>query len=520
MKKLPLGITTFANIRDKKENYLYIDKTKIAYNLIEDGKYYFLSRPRRFGKSLFLDTLADIFLGKKELFEGLYIYDKWNWEESYPVIRISFNSGDFSSTQGIEKRVLYILKENQTELGVECEEVDDSFGCFQELIGKTYKKYNQKVVILIDEYDKPILDNITDKKMAKKARDILRVFYTIMKDEDKYLKFVFMTGVSKFSKMNLFSGLNNLQDITINKKYSTICGYTHTDIKTTFKEHLADVDLERLKEWYNGYNYFGDAVYNPYDILLFISNDCEYKNYWWGTGNPSFLIEKLKTSSYNIPQLESLIVTDEILNSFDIEHIDLVALLWQTGYLTFDKKIVEDDIVEYKLKVPNKEIQISLNTLFVEYLTEQKSDLVNNKRALRKFLKDDDISKLEKTLKTLFASIPYNNYVKNNLAHYEGYYASVIYTYFVSLGFPCVAEDVTNKGRIDLTIKLPTRIVILEFKVDIKEKALQQIKTKRYYEKYLDEDKEIYIIGVCFSSEEKNITEFEFEKIRIEGNKK
>jgi len=349
--------------------------------------------------------------------------------------------------------------------------------------------------------------------MASKARDSLRVFYTVMKDQDQYLKFVFMTGVSKFSKMNLFSGLNNLQDITTMKKYSTICGYTHDDIKTTFKEHLADVDLDKLKEWYNGYNYFGKPVYNPYDILLFISNECEYKNYWWSTGNPRFLIEKLKESSYNIPQMESIITNAETLDSFDIEHIDLVALLWQTGYLTFDKKIIEDDIVEYKLKVPNKEIQISLNTIFIEYLTNQKTDVITYKRNLRKFLKNDNLENLKTTLTALFASIPYNNYVKNELAHYEGYYATVVFTYLVSLGFECITEDATNKGRIDLTIKLPNRIVIIEFKVDIKEKALKQIKERKYYEKYLHDNKEIFIVGICFDSEDRNITEFEVEGI-------
>ena len=519
LKKLPLGVTTFEKIRDKKENYLYIDKTDVALELINGGIYYFLSRPRRFGKSLFLDTLSDIFLAKKELFEGLYIYDKWDWQESYPVIRISFNSGDFTRENGVDKRILEILKDNQEDLDLECEDTNDIAACFKQLIKKSYQKYNQKVVILIDEYDKPILDNITNKEMASKARDSLRVFYTVMKDQDQYIKFVFMTGVSKFSKMNLFSGLNNLQDITTMKKYSTICGYTHNDIKTTFIEHLKDVNLDKLKEWYNGYNYFGDAVYNPYDILLFISNDCEYRNYWWSTGNPRFLIEKLKESSYNIPQMESIITNAETLDSFDIEHIDLVALLWQTGYLTFDKKILNfDDTYLYKLKVPNREIQKSLNELFLKYLTNQTIDTLQNQKKIY----DDitlNIENLKTTLTALFASIPYNNYVKNELAHYEGYYATVVFTYLVSLGFECVTEDATNKGRIDLTIKLPNRIVIIEFKVDMKEKALKQIKEKKYYEKYTNDGREIFIVGICFDSEDKNITEFEWDKVALEDRK-
>ncbi len=512
LKKLPLGITTFKDIRDKKENYLYVDKTEIAYNLIDRAKYYFLSRPRRFGKSLFLDTLADIFKGRKELFEGLYIYDKWDWGESYPVIRIDFSKGDLQSQKGIEDRINSILRVNEEILDIECDENDTISTCFDKLIKKAYDKYNQKVVILIDEYDKPILDNISNREMALKARDILRVFYSVIKGSDQYLKFVFMTGVSKFSKMNLFSGLNNLQDITMDKKYATICGYTHNDIKTTFKEHLKSVDLDKLKVWYNGYNYFGDSVYNPYDILLFISNDFEYKNYWWGTGNPRFLIEKLKTSSYNIPQLESIVTNEETLNTFDIEHIDLVALLWQTGYLTFDEKIEKRDKIFYKLKVPNKEIQFSLNELFLKYLTNQTMEIIQYQDAIY----DDillDLDNLNTTLTSLFASIPYNNYVKNELAHYEGYYATVVFTYLVSLGFECIPEDVTNKGRVDLTIKLPNRIVIIEFKVDSKEKALKQIKEKKYYEKYQDENKDIFIVGICFDSKDKNITQFEWEKV-------
>jgi hypothetical protein len=513
LKKLPLGVTTFAKMRDKKENYLYVDKTNIAYDLINGGIYYFLSRPRRFGKSLFLDTLADIFLGKKELFEGLYIYDKWNWEEQYPVIRIDFAKGQLQSSDDLKEKIEEILEENEKALDVNCDNSVNSRKCFSTLIKRTCEKYNKKVVILIDEYDKPILDNIINVDVVKDIRDGLGNFYSVIKGSDKYLKFVFMAGVSKFSKMNLFSGLNNLQDITIMKKYSTICGYTHDDIKTTFIEHLKDVDLDKLKQWYNGYNYFGDPVYNPYDILLFISNECEYRNYWWGTGNPRFLIEKLKTSSYNIPQIESIITNAETLDSFDIEYIDLVALLWQTGYLTFDKKVEKREKIFYKLKIPNKEIQFSLNELFLKYLTNQTTEIIQYQDEIY----DDitlDIQNLKTTLISLFASIPYNNYVKNELAHYEGYYATVVFTYLVSLGFECITEDATNKGRIDLTIKLPNRIVIIEFKVDIKEKALKQIKQRKYYEKYLDDKKEIFIVGICFGSVDKNITEFEWEKTK------
>ena len=521
MKKLPLSITTFDKIRDPNENYLYIDKTNIAFQLINSGTYYFLSRPRRFGKSLFIDTLRSIFQGEKKLFQGLAIEKQWDWDTSFPVINIDFNTGDFTSAGRIQDRIIQLLEINQKKLGLSCIKPDDIPHCFTQLIIEAYEKYQQKVTILVDEYDKPILDNISDTNQAKKAREILKIFYSVIKSNDRYIKFVFITGVSKFSKMNLFSGLNNLLDITTMSDYATICGYTHDDVKTQFKEHLQGVDLDKMKTWYNGYNYNPEcsecSVYNPFDILLFITNHHEYKNYWWETGNPSFLIEKLKEQNYYIPGLENIIVSDEILNTFDIDNIDLIALLWQTGYLTFDQKITKRDKLLYQLKVPNKEIQVSLNELFIKYLTNQTTEAIHHQAQLY-----DDITeqpeKLKNSLSALFASIPYNNYANNIIANYEGYYSSVVFTYFMTLGFPCIPEDVSNKGRIDLTIKLPNRTVILEFKVDSKETALAQIKQKKYYEKYLDDNKEIIIIGICFDSQEKNITEFQWERVkRVDG---
>jgi len=517
-KKLPIGIQTFRDIVDKKENYTYVDKTGIAYNLIDNGKYYFLSRPRRFGKSLFIDTLKCIFEGKKELFEDLEIYDKWDWSETFPVIKIDFNDGELKTKEGIESRVFDILDFHQEKFGIKCKKERDIASCFKDLIVKVSEKYNKKVVILIDEYDKPILENIIDKKntdnpMSETARNILRVFYGVIKGADEYLKFVMLTGVSKFSKMNLFSGLNNLDDITIDSLYATITGYTHIDLQETFSDYLEDVDLELVKKWYNGYNYFGEPIYNPFDILLFLSKGCEFENYWWETGNPKFLIDILKTQDYYLPDLENIIVSKEQLNSFDIEKIDLIALLWQTGYLTFNEKIKMGPKIRYKMKIPNLEIQNSLNSLFFNYLTNL-DDSANSELLVTESLFDNDFEKLERTLKAIFASIPYHNYVNNNILQFEGYYSSIIFTFFASLGFDIeiIPEEATNRGRIDLTIKTDDSIYIFEFKVDIKEKALKQIKDRKYNEKYLNDDRDIYMIGICFDSEEKNITEFEWEK--------
>ena len=511
MKKLPTGIQTFSEIRE--DNYAYVDKSEEIYNLIDNGKYYFLSRPRRFGKSLLIDTIAELFKGSKEYFKGLFIYDKWNWDVKYPVIKISFGGGDYSCRKSTIQSIRNQLKMVLRELGVECDDLNDPSGCFLDIIWAANKKYGQKVVILVDEYDKPIIDVINNKEAAHENRALLGSFYSAIKASDQYVKFAMLTGVSKFSKVNLFSNLNNLTDITISKKYGTITGYTQHDLETTFSEHLKGANMEEVQRWYNGYNYFAEAIYNPYDILQFIDNDCTFKNYWWETGNPGFLIEKLRLSNFYIPKLEDLIVGEETLNAFDVERIDLIALLWQTGYLTFDKEILIDNQSAYKMKVPNVEIQKSLNRLFLDYLVRESRELSSESLKVADALSQRDFELFVKTLKSLFSAIPYNNYVKNELANYEGYYASVIYTFLSSLGYDTVAEDVTNKGRIDLTLKTKNAIFIFEFKVDSKEEAIKQIKERKYYEKYQAEDKEIYMIGINFDSELKNIAEFKWERV-------
>ncbi len=515
---MPIGIQTFRDIRDPKENYVYIDKTPEALKLTENGKYYFLSRPRHFGKSLFLDTLSEIFLGHKQHFEGLHIYDKYDWEQNYPVIKIDFTGGELSSRVFIENKITTNLKDNCEFNNVSFKESVENIDLgtmLASLIKTLYKKYNQKVVLLIDEYDKPIIDNITNKETALEARNILRGFYASIKACDQYLRFVFMTGVSKFSKLNLFSGLNNIQDITLNEKYATITGYTHNDLKESFTDYLDGIDLEKVKQWYNGYNYFGEPIYNPFDILLFLSENGKFSNYWWETGNPKFLIDILKKNKYYLPDLENIVVTKETLSAFDVEQIDIVALLWQTGYLTFDTEVGDESFLLYKMKIPNLEIQKSLNALFFDYLSNMSTQKTTHQLKIHNILKSKDFSSLETEIKSLFAAIPYHNYVNNNMGTYEGYYASVMYTFMASLGFLAYAEDTTNKGRADMTLTGPNEIVILEFKVDMPaENALHQIKTKRYYEKYLNHGKQIYFVGMHFSSDEKNVVSMVWEKMQ------
>ena len=502
LKKLPIGISTLKDIL--QEDYIYVDKTALAQELIEDGRYYFLSRPRRFGKSLFLDTLRTIFDGNKEIFKGLYIYENGYKFEKHPIIRISFNNGDFSSKEAFRKRVYQILDFNQRALEIECPKEFTSSGCFERLIEEAYLKYNKKVVILVDEYDKPILDNIENPEVARVMRDELKNFYSVIKGADEFLKFVFITGVSKFSKVSLFSGLNNIQDITLNPNYSTICGYRQEDVETVFAKHLEGQDFQKIKKWYNGYKFLGEGVYNPFDILLFISNNFAYRNYWFSTATPTFLLKLIEKNNYFLPNLENIVKDDKMLDSFDVDYIELETLMWQTGYLTIDKTTINyDDTPMYHLAIPNQEVKISLLGSIADFMSkEQNTTLL--KGEIYNSLLNADFYAFEKSFKTLFASIPYNLFTNNKMYEYEGYYVSLFYAYLKALGIELVGEDVTNRGRIDLTIKMPNSIIIIEFKVDGSD-ALTQIKERKYYEKYLDSRLPIYLVGVVFDTKERNI---------------
>jgi len=534
LKKLPIGIQTFSEIRE--ENYIYIDKTEEALEIIENYKYAFLSRPRRFGKSLFLDTLRNIFEGKRELFEGLYIYDKWDWSIKYPVIKIDW-AGDMQTLESLKSTAIGIFRNNQDRLKVECEDVKVPSTCFSELIQKTYKKYNQKVVVLIDEYDKPILDVIENREQAKINREFIKALYTVIKANDEYIRFAFLTGVSKFSKASIFSGLNMLTDISLMPKFGNVCGYTQNDLETTFKEYLKDANMQKIKEWYNGYNFLKDDLHNPFDILQFIDNELMYDNYWFRSATPTFLIKLIEKNNYFLPKLSNLIVGKELVDSFDIENISLEIILYQSGYLTIDEKIVEEfgfnTIIKYKLKLPNLEVKTSLNNYILEYLLNQTNgEKLQNQANIYKSLANAKLDEFKNTLISIFASIPYNNYSNNYIQNYEGFYATVVYVYLQSLGIKIIGEDVTNKGRIDLTIFIEDKIYIIEFKV-LREtrdeegetrkenSALAQIKEKKYHQKYLNPksstlNPKIYLVGIEFSKEEKNIVGFEWEEITVQ----
>ena len=515
MKKLPIGIQTFSEIIS--ENYYYVDKTKVLSELTEKGKYYFLSRPRRFGKSLFLDTIKEAFEGNQKLFQGLYLEHNWNWDKKHPVIRIDFGGGLLRNAEELDQKILEILNEyaNKESVFLKTESIS---GKFRELIMQLEKKYSQKVVVLVDEYDKPILDNITNKNVARDMRDGLRNLYSVIKGADAFVKFVFITGVSKFSKVNLFSGLNNLEDITINPNSATICGYTHEELTSVFGEFLVDTNLEELRLWYNGYNFLGDKVYNPFDILLYLKNQV-FKNYWFETGNPGFLIELIQENNYNTINMEHIQVTEEQMGAFDVESIELEVLLFQTGYLTIQKKERFQEEIIYTLAFPNMEVKKSLTSVILSSLSGIGSRVNKIKISVCETLSKNDLLGLKNIFYSFFASIPHDWYRKNTLANFEGYYASIFYCYFTALGLDVRTEDVTNHGQVDMTVFFQNKVYVLEFKViELTEtgSALSQIKEKKYYEKYLSSAaNEIYLIGVEFSRDNRNIVNYEYEVVTL-----
>jgi hypothetical protein len=507
MKKLPIGISDFKELIEG--NYIYVDKTEYIYKLINQGKYYFLSRPRRFGKSLLLSTIRYLFQGQKDLFKDLYIYDKWNWNETYPILRIDLSHLSITNEKEFENQMELLLKEIGKEFKYNYQKKYKANGNLHLLIKKCYENYNKKVVILIDEYDKIILDNIENKEKAEKIREKLKGFYSTLKGLDEYIKFVLITGVSKFSKVSLFSGLNQLEDISLNKEFGNICGYTQLELEFYFNDYLKDLNLDEIKEWYNGYYFLQDKLYNPFDILLYFKNKV-FRNYWYETGKTEFLFKLLKNQNYELPYLNKLYYTSDILDKFDLEYLSIEALMFQTGYLTIKevKQVQSEEM--YILNYPNKEVQQSFNRDLLFYITRSyHNDKTYN---LKLALIHQNILQLKHQLEIFFNSISYH-ILKN-----EFVYQAAIFGLIYSTGFNIILEDTTSKGRIDLTIIVNNSIVyIIEFKVientQDKGKALNQILQKQYYKKYLNYDK-IYIIGIEFNKKHKHISNFEYKNIK------
>jgi len=508
-KKLPIGIQTFREIRE--ENHYYVDKTAFALQLIDQGKHYFLSRPRRFGKSLFLDTLKELFEGNQELFAGLYAEHNWDWSVKYPVIRLSFGAGVVKDQHVLQELVGQQLSKLEQQSGF-VPHFSHSGRRLQDLIQHLQARYGQRVVVLIDEYDKPILDNLREPDLAREMREALRSLYSVLKDNDAYLKFVFITGVSKFSKVSLFSGLNNLKDITVDKRFSALCGYTEHDLDRVFAPELPGQDRAQIQRWYNGYNWSGESVYNPFDLLLYF--DCqEFRSFWFETGSPTFLVEFLAQKKWFTPELMRLEANAALLSRFDVDDIEPEALLWQTGYLTFHKiEEISTGQWIYTLGYPNREVEAALNESLLRVYGPEPRPALMARSHLNRALQSHDLKALEQSIHALFAAIPYEWYRKNPLAEFEGHYASVFYSQLAALGLNVQPEDITSRGRIDLSLRLGQRVYLFEFKVVDEQatgKALQQLIDRNYADKYRAPDVSITLIGIEFSRQARNLVGFE-----------
>ena len=508
-RKLPIGIQTFREIRE--DNCYYVDKTALIQRLIDEGKHYFLSRPRRFGKSLFLDTMKELFEGNEPLFEGLHIHDHWDWSVRYPVLRFDFSSGNYQGPDDLRKEVAMQLDALENEAKVSLRD-ENASARLRHLMKVLHERSGQRVVLLVDENDKPILDALAVPEVARSNRDFLHSLYATTKDCDAHIHFTFLTGVSQFTKASIFSGLNNLINITLDARYSSICGYTDVDLDTVFAPELPGLDRDEIRRWYNGYSWRGqEKVYNPFDILLLFDSH-EFGAYWFETGTPTFLIETLLSRAVGTLDLDNILGSDELLSTFDVDHIATEALLFQTGYLTIIQTEPRGSRTYYRLGYPNQEVRQSLNESLLNHLTGSPAQQAEHSARLYDLLLVNDFASLENLFKAFFASIPYQWHTNNDIANYEGYYASVFYSYFASVGFDIVVEDSGSDGRLDMAVRFNDTVYLFEFKVvelAPEGSAMAQLQAKGYADKYRNLGEPIHLIGVEFSKDTRNITAFE-----------
>jgi hypothetical protein len=492
--KYPIGIQDFKEIREK--GFVYVDKTKHVFDVLQSGKYFFLSRPRRFGKSLLLSTIKELYGGQKDLFKGLWIEDHWDWEDTHPVIWLKFSSQG-TGTLGLEKAIHNMLEEAAKGLGVTLP--DTSYDQkLKSLIHQSGKE--QKVVLLVDEYDKPIIDYLDDIEQAEANRDVLKNFYSVIKDSDPFLELVFITGVSAFSKVSIFSELNNLENLTLSRFGHTLLGITQNEIERFFPEQLKSVDREKMRRWYNGYSWGGeDRLYNPFSLLRFFKEGCDYQNFWFETGTPTFLVKEMrKHEYYDVDQAEA---SPEQLTSFHAGALDPISVLFQTGYLTIDH--FDQTFRQYVLRYPNQEVRFSMQQhLLLVYQEKYPGNALAPVVALARALAVKDLDKVVATLNSLFASIPYDLWQKEN----EHFYHALVHLIFSLLGTYIRSEVHSSGGRCDALVENEHYIYAFEFKLDgSAEAALQQIEEKAYLAPYQDSPKEKVAVGINFSTGKKAV---------------
>ena len=508
-RRLPIGIQTFRKLRE--QNCYYVDKTPYVQRLLDEGTHYFLSRPRRFGKSLFLDTLKELFAGSEELFTGLYIHDRHDWSQRNPVVRLSFGSANFKDPERLEEDVSLQLEYLEEEAGIPPREVNSALR-FRRLLQALHRNSGRRVAVLVDEYDKPILDVLEQPEVALANRDYLRGLYGVIKDCDAHVRFTFLTGISKFSKVNLFSQLNNLTDITLDPVFSSICGYTEEDLDTVFAPEFAGLDREQVREWYNGYSWRGaEKVYNPYDVLLLLRRR-EFEAHWFETGTPAFLVNTLFERRVSTVSLGEMVSTGDRLSAFDVEHIGTEALLFQTGYLTIKGERRLGGKALFRLDYPNREVRQSLNEHLLRHLVQDVERQTANSVRLAQLLETHDCAGLQELFHAFFASIPYQWYTNNHIADYEGFYASVFYCYFAALGYEIAVEESSSHGRLDMAVRTGGHVYLFEFKVAEMAppgSALAQLRERDYAARYRAGGEPIHLIGVEFSRDTRNVTAFE-----------
>lgn len=499
---------TFSNII--QGGFLYIDKTEYLYEIVNPGKgIYFMARPRRFGKSLMISTLEEIFRGNRKLFEGLWIAQSdYQWP-GHPVIRVDFSRHMVKDAAGLERIIEYFVEEIALQYGVTLRGFDYQTK-FDNLIQQLAHDGKQ-VVILIDEYDKPLIDNLTDLPVAQAIRDTLRGFYAIIKAMDQYIRFVFITGISKFSKVGVFSALNNLTDLTMNPRFATALGITDEEMRTYFTEHItkfsamegmtSDEMVAKLRQWYDGFCFVEqcESVYNPFSILQLFYHQ-RFANYWFESGTPTFLVKLLKERQYDVEQLGDLHMRELAFSTYELETLSIVPLLFQTGYLTIKDYEVPRRV--YTLSYPNLEVEDAFLSYLLGAFSE--GDRALNEDYLWQLvdaLETHDLEQVFVILQTFFADVPYDIHLKH-----EKYYQTIFYLIFKLLGLRIHAEVRTNQGRIDAVAEVTDHIYLFEFKLDQSaESALQQIKTHEYLQKYQLQGKPLTLVGANFDSNKRQV---------------
>ncbi|MCY4265783.1 MAG: AAA family ATPase [Gammaproteobacteria bacterium] len=511
-QNLPTGIQSFVDLR--QTDCYYVDKTSHIQQLVSRGRHYFLSRPRRFGKSLLVDTLKELFEGNESLFQGLHIHDYWDWSVRHPIVRLSFD-GKYGSPKDIERSALKQLKIIGESADLAVTPGDTAQDYLLELLIHLHHTTGQQVVVLVDEYDKPILDVIDNEAMAIANRDHLGGIYGIIKGSAEHVRFVFVTGVSMLSKVSLFSYLNNLTDISLRARYATICGYTNQDLESVFAPELEGLDRNEIRHWYNGYNWLGEEkVYNPWDILNLFDNR-KFEAYWFESGVPSFLYKVMMQRRFSPVQLTNLVVDKEFITAFDVKHIGFESLMFQTGYLTIIKEEATADGTEYTLDFPNHEVQKNFRKGLLGHLTKGDNKIRRFGDNLIGLLLANDFEGFTANLRSFLAGLPYQWQGEHSPARYEAWYAAMLY---VALDAPDVdirLEESTSQGRSDMVLLHDGQVFVFEFKmVEIPAgtqpeamenigktaavTAIKQIQDRGYVDKYRQLQEPMTLIGLVF----------------------